>query len=268
MDATVYKCPGCGESVDVDFKTRKGFCPWCGNVVTFPRKTFNQDGNVKNELTFALKYFKEKRFVDAKEHADKVLSISIDNAPALFIRAYYEAFISLNKNSERIGIFFEELKDIEIDGEELQPLAELLLLSAYKLGTNEEEVLSWALNNLPTSDLLSFVDSFCPIAITRRESIDFFTARLISLYKQIAGECSMPKTCYALLQAIDRNPDSPYPNNKFFLKTKTYRFYTDFLLPIGEIIQNMSSQELKGKFYRVYKSKQIAFENKMNGGTN
>lgn len=268
MDASVFYCPGCGQPVDVDFKTRKGVCAWCGNIVTFPRRTFNSDDKVKNELTFSTRYFREKRFEDAKHHAENVLSVAIDNAPALFIRAYYEAFLATNKDSDRIRSFFNELKDIDVDVEEIQPLSELFLLSVRKLGPQEKEVLGWAKSNLPRDDLLRFTDEFCPIAINGRESIDFFDPDLIELYKQIAAECSIPKTCYALLSAIDKNPDSPYPENRFFLKTKTRRFYTDFILPVGEIIKSMDSQELRDKFYRVYQNKQEAFENKMNGGTN
>lgn len=155
-----------------------------------------------------------------------------------------------------------------MDGEEVQPLSELFLLSVRKLGPQEKDVLEWASMNLPRNDLLQFADQFCPIVIGSRESIDFFEPALIELYKQIAAECSIPKTCYALLSAIDKNPDSPYPESRFFLKTKTRRFYTDFILPVGEIIKSMDSQELRDKFYRVYQNKLEAFENKMNGSTN
>lgn len=268
MDASVFTCPGCGQPVDVDFKTRKGHCEWCGNTVTFPRKTFNSDDKVKNELTFSTRYFREKRFDDAKFHAENVLSVAIDNAPALFIRAYFEAFNAKNKNSERISDFFCELNDIDVDAEEIHQLTELFLLSVYKLESHEKDVLGWAERYLSGNDLLSFTDEFCPAAIAKWGSIDNFTEDVVKDLKAIAAQCSIPKTCYALLQAIEKNPDSPYPNNRFFLKTKTLRFYNDFVLQVGEIIKCMASQELKDKFYRVYKNKQEAYEKQMNGGTN
>lgn len=268
MDAITFNCPGCGEPVDIDFKTRKGCCEWCGNIVTIPRKTFNQDDKVQNELVYAVQYFKEKRFEDAKQHADNVLSVSIDNAPALFIRTYYESFCSNIKHSERMSYFFHQLNEIEVDEEEITPLVELFLLSALKLVDYETEILSWAKDNLARDDLLKLVDGFSPLLISKRNSIDFFTSDLANVYKQISEICSMPKTCFALLQSIEKNPDSPYIDNRFFLKTKTQRFYNTFVLPIGEIIKNMDSLELKEKFYSVYQKSLKTFENRMNGGTN
>ncbi len=268
MDASVFYCPGCGQPVDVDFKTRKGHCGWCGNTVTFPRKTFNNDEKVKNELALCVRCFDEKRFGDAKAHAENVLAVAIDNAPALYARAYYEAFSAVNKNSDRVGEFFQELHEIEVDSEEVEHLKRMFLSTIYKLESFEEAVLRWASANLSASELCNFTESFSPMLISKRTSIDFFTPELAELYKTISAECTIPKTCYSLLQAILTNPDSPYPNNRFFLRTKTQRFYQDFVLPVGEIIQNMDSQELRDKFYQVYQTKLKDFKNHMNGGTN
>lgn len=268
MDASVFYCPGCGQPVDVDFKTRKGHCEWCGNFVTFPRRAFNRDDKVKNELALCVRCFSEKRFTDAKAHAENVLAVAIDNAPALYVRAYFEAFSAVNKNSARIGEFFQQLDGIEADDEEVEALKQMFLSTLYKLEFYEETVLHWASENLTGEELCSFTDAFSPILISKRTSINFFTPQLEELYKAICARCSIPKTCYALLQAISANPDSPYPNNSFFLKTKTQRFYKDFVLPIGEIIQNMNSQELRFKFYRVYQTNLEKFKEKMIGGTN
>lgn len=266
MDASVFYCPGCGQPVDVDFKTRKGHCEWCGNIVTFPRKTFNSDEKVKNELTLCVRCFSEKRFGDAKAHAENVLAVAIDNAPALYARAYYEAYSAVNKNTGRLGEFFRQLLDIETDSDEVDSLQQMFLSTISKLEEHEESVLRWATANMTPSGLCGFTDAFSPVLIGKRTSIDFFTPQLAECYRQISAECSVPKTCYALLQAISLNPDSPYPNNRFFLRTKTMRFYQDFVLPVGEIIQNMNSQELKNKFYRVYQTKLEDFKKHINGG--
>lgn len=268
MDALVFNCPGCGQPVDIDFKTRKGHCEWCGNIVTYPRKAFNGDEKVQNEVKLCVRCFTEKRFSEAKSHAENILAVAIDNAPALFARAYFEAFFAVNKNSARVREFFEQLRGIEMDAEEIEPLRQLFLASIFKLEDYESEVLYWATQNLRGAELCKFTEEFSPALIVKRTSIDFFTLNLAELYKKISGECSIPKTCYALLQAITTNPDSPYPKNRFFLETKTQRFYNDFVLPVGEIIRNMKSEELKAKFYQVFKTKLKDYENKMNGGNN
>lgn len=269
MDASAYQCPNCGANVDVNFKTRKGHCDWCGSIVTFPRKAFNSDVKVLDELKHCQRCFSEKRLDDAKEHAENVLAIAIDNAIALYVRAYYESFSAVNKNSARMGEYFEKLFEIEeMDYDEIESMKQLFLDSKHKLENHEAAVLRWACANLEGDELREFVDEFCPPLIVKRINIDFFTPELAELYKQVTAACTAPKTCYALLQAITANPDSPYPNNRFFLKTKTQRFYHDFLLPLGGIIQSMATPELQTKFYRVYQSKLGDFENKMNGGNN
>ncbi len=268
MDGTVFRCPGCGEPVDIDFKTRKGHCDFCGNVVTFPRSAFNNNEKVKNELKYCMRCFEEKRYVDAKEHAENILATAYDNAPALYARTYYEAFSAVNKNSARVGEFFSTIEDLALENEEVELLVKMFLSTVYRLKDNEEDVLHFATSYLSGAELCSFVDAFSPMLIVKRDSIDFFTPALSELYAEIAGQCSIPKTCYALLQAIMQNPDSPYPESRFFLKTKTQRFYNDFVLPVGEIIQKMDSQELSSKFYNVYQIKTKDFLKQMYGGIN
>lgn len=268
MDGTVFRCPGCGEPVDIDFKTRKGHCDFCGNVVTFPRSAFNNSENVKNELKHCMRCFEEKRYVDAKTHAENILATAYDNAPALYGRAFYEAFSAVNKNSARIGEFFRAIENLTLEGEEVEMLAKMFILTVYRLKDNEEDVLHFASTYLSGAELCNFVDSFSPLLIVKRDSIDFFTPTLSELYAEIATQCSIPKTCYALLQAMLQNPDSPYPENRFFLKTKTQRFYNDFVLPVGEIIKKMDSQELSSKFYKVYQIKSNDYLKQMNGGNN
>lgn len=266
MDADVFRCPNCGATVDIDFKTRKGFCDFCGKTVVFPRRTFNSNGKIQDDLKICLRCFEEKRFEEARKHAENVLAVAIDNGPALYARAYYEAFFAVNKNTARIGEFFRQILDIDLDGEEVEPLKKMFLATIFKLDSHEEDVLRWAEANLVPSDLCNFVDSFSAILISRRSTIDFFTPELEELYQKISASCSIPKTCFSLLQAISKNPDSPYPENRFFLKTKTQRFYNDFVLPIGEIIKVMASQELREKFYKAYQQQLNDFTNKMNGG--
>lgn len=267
MDALVYYCPGCGQPVDIDYKTRKGTCSWCGNIVSIPRKIFNSDGKVRNDIPCLIKNFKEKRYREALSNAENIFSVAIDYAPALFVRAYYESYVSDIKNSNKMADFFAQLSELDLDAEEVEFLKEMFMLSIFKLDAYEHDILTWALANLPDDDLLKFVDDFSPRIIGKRINIDFFVDGNGESYKEIAKKCSVPKTCYALLTAIRSNPDSPFLGNKFFLKTKTQRFYNDFVLPVGEIISSMSSFELKGKFYQVYKQLRSTYENKMKGGT-
>lgn len=268
MDAMTFRCPGCGGTVDIDLKTRKGVCGWCGNSITIPRKQINGLDDVQSELTVCVRSFLEKRFGAAKDHAERVLAIAIDNAPALYARTYYEAYAADIRNTARMTGFFEQLQEIEPDGEEAENLKEMFLSTVFKLDAYEENVLRWASTAFSGQELCAFVDAFSVQLIPRRTTIDFLTPGLVEAYKNVAAACTAPKTCYALLQAILNNPDSPFRTGCFYLKTKTQRFYRDFLLPVGEILNSMASPELKNKFCHVYQSKKEEFEKKMEGGNN
>ena len=64
-----------------------------------------------------------------------------------------------------------------------------------------------------------------------------------------------PKTCFALLKAIDTNPDSPYVSNSFYLKAKAQYFYEHFISAIGPILSAINDGELQKKFLGTYQKK-------------
>ena len=72
------------------------------------------------------------------------------------------------------------------------------------------------------------------------------------MYVELAGHCNIPKTCLALIKAISENPDSPYTDNSFYLKSKTKYFYDNFVMKIGSIINAMAKSEIKDKFVNAY----------------
>ncbi len=265
MDAMSFLCSGCGQPLDIDFKTRKGICAWCGTVNTFPRKVFNSSDKVEADIKSCLRCFSEQRYADARKHAEDVLTVAVDNVPALFVRAYYDAFLDENKVAWRMEEFFNQIRTIEMDAEEIEPTATLFRTTAVKLEAYEGRVLTWADHNLAGSELCNFAEMFFVPLLMKKTNINFFTRDLCDTLKSIAAKCSIPKVCYALLAAIKNNPDSPYPENRFFLKTKTQRFYDEFVVPLGGIIQAMESQGLRDKFYPVYQKQKEDLKIKMGG---
>lgn len=263
-----FSCPNCGSSVTIDFKTRIGTCDSCGYTTEFKRNFFNSNDKVVNDLTNVVRYFKERNFKQASRFAEDVLNVAVDNVPATFVLAYSNAYIDDVRNSKSMAVFFDSIRDIPLDPEELDPLKAMFLACVTKLDVFEEDILDKVMAGSHAPQLLEFVDSFSPFLINRRANMDFLTPRLVGQYVKCARVCGIPKTCYALLNAIRTNPDSPYNGNTFFLKTKTERFYNSFVLPIGEIIKNMSAPALNVKFGGVYKKQKEEFESKMKGGTN
>ena len=265
MDGMTLNCPGCGKPVAVDPKTRQGECEYCGNYVTYPRRVFNQSSSVTNQWPGVLRSFEAKLYNEARAQASDVLAVAVDHAPALCVQAFYYGFVAEVKRADQMKRFFEQLEEIDLDPEEGDDLIKMFLMVAPKLWDYEDEILGWAVNHADNGQLLELVENFSPSLILRRTNIDFFTPQMAQIYKGIAARVTAPKTCYALMTAMVRNPDSPYPKNSFFLKTKTARFYQDFVLPLGEILNAMADQATKEKFMHAYKAKRAELEQKMGG---
>ena len=91
--------------------------------------------------------------------------------------------------------------------------------------------------------------------IARRTSSGFLTRNLAEMYEELSAHCGIPKTCFALLKSIETNPDSPYVDNSFYLKSKTRYFYENYVLRIEKIIVAMNVPEVKNKFLAAYRNR-------------
>lgn len=267
MELGGLQCHGCGSSnVVFDPKNRILICNQCGKEEYYSRATLNANGKVLFSKENAMHFFVEGKFENSQHYALDVINISRDNAPALYIMAYYDEFVMRKEGSLRE--FFHKTTDLALEYDEVHDLRKLLYASAYNMIDYEEAVLTLLAVNMQSDedskDLCDFVDQLCPYLIKKRTSIDFLTKNLIDIYKELAGHCDIPKTCFALLKSIDENPDSPYVNNSFYLHSKSKYFYDHFILPIGDIINAMKTIQLKEKFISSYKKKKSQYEQEAN----
>ena len=186
----------------------------------------------------------------------------MDNATALYIMAYYDEHV-LGKNMS-IRSFFRFAENTALEYDEVAELMQLFLSSPYSLIEYEQDVITTVARNLQDDRdrqiLCDFLDKLCPYLISKRPSMGFLTQEMTEIYSELAEHCGIPKTCYALLCAIQTNPDSPYVNNAFFLKPKTRFFYENFVLPVGKIIDCMSDSPYKTKFQSAYRQRKRKFE--------
>ena len=141
---------------------------------------------------------------------------------------------------------------------------ELFLASPGRLLDYQEEIITVIAKNLQSEEdaktLCDFFDKICPYFISKWPSVGFLKPSLVELYMELVDHCGIPKTCFALLNAIQKNPDSPYAGNTFFLKPKTEYFYENFVLPVGKVIESMKDQQLRGKFMAAYKQRKAQYE--------
>ena len=257
------QCSGCGSTnVTFDPQRRMLVCRQCGKEEYYSRATLNANKKVVYSRQNAINFFVNGKFDLANQYAHDVINIAKDNAAALYIMAYYDECVLGKSRSMKSFFMFAEQTALEYD--EIQELMQLFLASPYSLIDHEPDVISVLAKNLQdpkdAQTLCDFFDKLCPYLIGKRPSIGFFTDEMIETYRELAEHCGIPKTCYALLNAIQTNPDSPYAGNSFFLKSKTEFFYEHFVLPVGKIIDSMAAGPYKEKFQSAYNHRKQKFK--------
>ncbi len=258
MDMEGLRCHGCGSTnVEFDPKHRILRCHQCGKEEYYSRATLNANGKVVFARQNAMRFFTDGKLDDAHHYAMEVLNISADNATALFILAYHDEFTA--RKPDAMKHFFAQIREVPLEYEEVQDVCKLCLVSAYNLSDFEESVIELVATNMQSpedaQELCNFIDAFCPYQIARRSSTAFLTDNLAGMYRELAGHCGIPKTCFALLKSIETNPDSPYVDHSFYLKAKSRYFYENYVHEIGEILAQMAESPVKAKFLSAYRSK-------------
>jgi hypothetical protein len=263
MEFSGLKCSGCGSS-DVEFipKTRKLICHQCGKEEYYSRATLNKNGKVIFAKDNAKKFFMNGDMENSRHYALEVLNIFMDNVPAKYIVSYYDE-VKNAKNSS-IKDFFETVKDIPLEYDEIRDLQELFVASARVLNDYEKEIIEISAYNMQAvediRELEEFIDKICPYFIKNRLSADFMKNNGAAYYEELAGRLNIPKTCFALIKSIEENPESPYVCGSFYLQSKTRYFYDNFVLAVGDILNKMKESEYKGKLLMAYEQKLNKFK--------
>ena len=257
------QCSGCGSTnVTFDPQRRVLVCNQCGKEEYYSRATLNANSKVVYSRQNAINFFVNAKYDMASQYAHDVINIAKDNAPALYMMAYYDEHVLGKSRSMKSFFMFTDQTPLEYD--EVKELMQLFLASPYSLIEYETDVISTMAKNLQDErdkqTLCDFLDKLCPYLIGKRPSMSFLTDELIEMYCELAQHCGIPKTCYALLNAIQANPDSPYTGNTFFLKPKTRFFYEHFVIPVGKIIDAMASGPYKEKFQKAYRQRKQKYE--------
>ncbi len=267
MDGTGLLCNGCGSSnITFDPKTRKVFCHQCGREETYSRATLNRNGKVVYAKENALNFFKEAKYDDAIHYAREALDILNDYAPAKFILSYCQEFISGGIGS--LKRFFSEIKPVSLEYDEVRDLKFLIETAVSRLSDYEEDIIELMASNMQAEEdipeLSEFVEKTSANIISRRTSSVYLNDKLLNMYIELAGHCAIPKTCLALLKSIEKNPDSPYVTNSFYMKSKTAYFYEHYVTSIGKVLSAMRESEYKVKFQNAYEQIRKKYVNDMN----
>ncbi len=263
-----FKCQNCGHSLrqsEINKDTLVGTCEYCGSMVTATRKQANATKEVLHSQENAVRFFLENNFDSARHYAEELLSCAVDNAVGLYIIAYYKAYKSEVKTRSHLDKFFKnDLSNIDFTDEEVEGFKKVILHSLTHVADYEKEILAKLLECQSPNDLADFVDAFSPYLVAKRGTIDWFDTEMCDVYTRVTSFTNIPKTWYALYTAIIKNPDSPEASDTYYLKTKTARFYNDFVLGIGRIFEQIKDEALKAKFNGAFCKIKEAINKKMN----
>ncbi len=267
MDMEGLTCHGCGsKNVTFDAKRRVLICFQCGNEEYYSRATLNANGKVLFSKQNAMKFFAEGKMDSAQHYAMDVLNVSRDNAPALYIMAYYDEFVQ--RRDGALKTFFHTMDEIALEYDEVRDIIQLFKASAYNLLDFEFDMILLLAKNMQAEEdakeLGDLLDTLCPLFLSKRSSINFLTPENAEIYQELAEHCDLPKTCFALIKSIQTNPDSPYSKNTFYMKTRAKYFYDHFVVPVGSIISKMKQSEMKPKFLAAYQNAKQQYEKNMN----
>ncbi len=268
-----YRCPNCGmpyEPEHLDLKRRTGYCVWCRKSAVFPKRHSQAVGNVNVPVALfqAVEFFKAGQNDNAVHLANEIVGVSEKNATALFIIAYNDAFRTAGtKNSAKLDDFFHKiLPEVELEIEEEETLKNLFLYTISRLSDYECAILKKFSDYDDAKELCAFVEQFSPPLINARGDFHWFTAEMASVYAQIAHQGMIPRTTLSLLTAIRKNPESPLANGTFYQKARTERIYNDFVVKLGDIIDQIHDPDLKAKFVGAYSQVKKAYEDGMSKG--
>lgn len=269
-EGELFVCPHCGMSVDVaniNMKTRRGSCDWCGHEIIFPKKHVAGGVDMVTALEEGYRLFAEGNFESAKSTGERVIAQSRNNVTALYLVSYHKAFSAEVKSSKVYeNIFTQVLPEAEFEIEDEDIFKKLLIKTVRHSMEYDTYILKKFLEYDDPKELGDFVEQFCPVALTLRQNLEFFTPEVAEVYKEITRRWPIPKTWYALYTLLTKNPDSPIVSKQFYLKTKSQRIYDNVVLPIGEIFAEIKDPALQAKFVGGYQKVKAAFEAGLKNG--
>lgn len=248
-------CGGCG-SFDVDFDpvTRKLKCHQCGREEFYSRARLSMSGKVTYAKENAIRFFKEGNIQSAKQFASDVLNMMEDHSASLFIMAYADEFREGKNGSMRS--FFASSQDISLEYDEVRDLIDLFETTLYNMHEFEDDMVLLMIKNMQSEEdrreLENFIDTVCPYCINQYSSIDFLDTTRADMYREIAENCDIPKTLFALLKGIKDNPESPLVATTYTSEAKKQYFIDHYAKQVGDILMHMKDSPYKGTFLKSY----------------
>ena len=221
------------------------------------------DSHFAEKIDHAFRTFMGGDFKGAARGAEEVLSNVSDNIPMQYIVAFYASFVENSFRRDAIHKFFDGVQNKVMLKDDVKLMKNMLLLTCTKISMHEADALELIMRSEGgVTGAVVFADRFCTKIISTRTSATYLDERTVGLYCQLAT-AGATSFCAALIESIRKNPDSPYADNSFNLKTKTQRYYDNYVLPIKKVISVISDSKAASVYSAKYIEEESAYEARM-----
>ena len=230
-----------------------------------PQTVIVNGPNIPEIVDNAVSSFVAKDFNSALKGANEVIASDAKNIPASFIVAFSDEIF--RKRPNQLDKFFSSVPSLpgSMDSEDLEKLCRLFTAGRLKLANYEATILNLVYanaNEIGPGAVCKFVDEFSPNIISTRSNGSFLSGDLLDMYMKLSAFCTIPKTCFALLGAIELNPASPLKTGDYYLTGKSKKFYDEYVTRVGEIIDNMKSEKNRPQFQKAFADKSLNYRQK------
>lgn len=200
----------------------------------------------------------------AISNANEIHAKSADCPEAELILGF-GAYVSQSASTAGLERFFSQVRAASLTDEQKHNLRRMLLKYPRNLALFEVQTIRLARELLDgdARALCEFTDAFSPYIIKKQESARFLDPEMRTFYRDLARECSIPKTCYALIGAMKSLPESPFAGDSFHLRTRAMNFRRDFIDPVGEIVSAISDPARREQLTGMYRETVSEFERRL-----
>lgn len=200
----------------------------------------------------------------AMSSAGEVHAKTADCPEAEFILGFC-AYVGQSASTAGMDRFFTKFHPSELTDAQKSNLRRMFLKFPRNLAGYELQTVRFVreMSGGDAKALCDFVDAFSPYIIKKRESARFLDREMCDFYRELAGECSIPKTCYALVGAMKTLPESPFAGDSFGLRTRAQNFRRDFMNPVGDIVSGIRDSARREQLTGMYRETVSEFERRL-----
>lgn len=273
-------CKTCGASLKPEGDAKRARCEYCLNEWDIVREDPLTEQQIEDAARAGVEKGDEAKrgqLIDAAVNAflasdlrtaistaSEIHAKNADCPEAEFILGF-GAYVGQSASTAGLDRFFEQVRAERLTDAQKEDLRRMLLKYPRNLALFEVRTVRFAQKMFAgdAKALCEFTDAFSPYIIKKQDSARFLDREMYEFYRDMAKECSIPKTCYALVGAMKSLPESPFAGDTFHLRTRAMNFRRDFMGPVGDIVSGIRDTARREQLTGMYRDTVAEFEQRL-----